>query len=378
MLSTLVSGTLALALARGSIAAPGYQPAPLSPKILIINAFESETDVFVSDSQLGLLAQNITVPGISPQYPNVSCTSSGEVCQVTTGEGGFQAATTLAALIYSATFDLSNTYFMIAGIAGINPDFGTTGSVAFNRYAILLDSQYEFDYRQIPDNFSTGFVPFGTLAPGEYPSFIYGSDVFELNDNLRTRVVSVAKTAELVDDASAQEYRSRYDSAPANQSPSIIQCDGGTSNVWYSGSLMADTFANYTSVITNGTAKLCTTANEDIGTLQALMRGAIAGLIDFRRVIVMRSASNFDRPPPGMSATYGLLSADSGGFTPSIQNLLVTGTKIIDDILQNWDKVYKFGITPDNYVGDILNSIPGPIKPDIGAPAFYVNPVSTD
>lgn len=75
------------------------------------------------------------------------------------------------------------------------------GSVAFNRYAILLDSQYEFDYRQIPDNFSTGFVPFGTLAPGEYPSFIYGSDVFELNDNLRARVVSVAKTAELVDDA---------------------------------------------------------------------------------------------------------------------------------------------------------------------------------
>lgn len=129
---------------------------------------------------------------------------------------------------------------------------------------------------------------------------------------------------------------------------------------------MADTFSNYTSIITNGTAKLCTTANEDIGTLQALMRGAIASLLDFRRVIVMRSGSNFDRPPPGMSATYGLLSADSGGFTPSIQNLLVTGSKIIDDILQNWDKVYKFGITPDNYVGDILNSIPGPIKPDIG------------
>ncbi|KAJ5904007.1 NUP-domain-containing protein [Penicillium tannophilum] len=359
----------------GSLAAAGYQPAPLSPKILFINAFESETDVFVSDSQLGLLAQNITVPGISPQYPNVTCSSSSEVCQVTTGEGGFQAATTLAALINSATFNLSNTYFMIAGIAGINPDFGTTVclSIPFASFCTAdafiglcclqpirhsSDSQYEFDYRQIPDKFSTGFVPFGTLAPGEYPTFIYGSDVFELNDNLRTRVVNVAKTAELVDDASAQEYRSRYDSAPANQSPNVIQCDGGTSNVWYFGSLMADTFANYTSIITNRTAKLCTTANEDIGTIQALMRGAIAGLVDFRRVIVMRSASNFDRPPR--------------------HNLLVTGRKIIDDILQNWDKVYKFGITPDNYVADILNSIPGPIKPEIGAPAYYVNPVSTD
>ncbi|KAJ5117354.1 hypothetical protein N7448_010986 [Penicillium atrosanguineum] len=366
MLSKLVSGTLALALARGSLAAPRYQPAPLSPKVFIINAFESERDVFVSDKRLGLLAQNLTLPGISPQYPNVTCTSSGEICQVTTGEGGFQAATTIAALLYSAMFDLSNTYFMIAGIAGINPNFGTTGSVAFNRYAVLLDSQYEFDYRQVPDNFSTGLVPFGTLAPGDYPTFIYGSDVFELNDNLRTRVVSLAKTAELSDDASAQEYRRRYDFAPANQNPNIIECDGGTSNVWFSGSLMADAFVNYTDIITNGTAKLCTTANEDIGTLQALMRGAIAGLVDFRRVIVMRSASNFDRPPTGMSATYGLLSADSGGFTPSIQNLLLAGTKIIDDILKNWDKIYKYGITPDNYVGDILNSLPGPIKPDIG------------
>lgn len=96
------------------------------------------------------------------------------------------------------------------------------------------------------------------------------------------------------------------------------------------------------------------------------MRGAVSGIVDFRRIIVMRSGSNFDRPPPSISATYNLLHVDSGGFLPSIQNLLLAGTKIIDDVRQNWDTVYKYGITPDNYVGDILNSLPGPIKPDIG------------
>ena len=44
-------------------------------------------------------------------------------------------------------FDLTKTYFLIAGIAGINSKFGTLGSVALARYAVQVDLQYEFDAR---------------------------------------------------------------------------------------------------------------------------------------------------------------------------------------------------------------------------------------
>ena len=87
---------------------------------------------------------NITVPGFSPLFPDAHCTSSGEVCQLTTGEGEINAASTISALIYSNLFSLNQTYFLVAGIAGINPHLGTTGSVTFAHYAVQFDLQYEF------------------------------------------------------------------------------------------------------------------------------------------------------------------------------------------------------------------------------------------
>lgn len=66
------------------------------------------------------------------------------------------AASTITALTFSPLFDLRKTYFMIAGIAGISPKVATLGSVTFARYAIQVALQYEFDAREIPENFTTG------------------------------------------------------------------------------------------------------------------------------------------------------------------------------------------------------------------------------
>lgn len=69
------------------------------------------------------------------------------------------AASSITALIYSGLFNLTKTYFLMAGIAGINPHVATTGSVTFSRYVVQLDLQYEFDSRQIPSNDSSGYFP---------------------------------------------------------------------------------------------------------------------------------------------------------------------------------------------------------------------------
>lgn len=53
---------------------------------------------------------------------------------------------------------------------------------------------------------------------------------------------------------------------------------------------------NYTKLITNGTANYCATGEEDPAIAEVLVRAAKAGLVDFGRFIVMRSASDFDRP----------------------------------------------------------------------------------
>ena len=102
--------------------------------------------------------QNITVPGLSPLFPAVHCTADGEVCQIVTGEAEINAAVTIASLIVSPKFDLTSTYFLISGIGGINPEVATISSVTFARFAVQVALQYEFDPREIPANFSTGYV----------------------------------------------------------------------------------------------------------------------------------------------------------------------------------------------------------------------------
>jgi purine nucleoside permease len=52
-------------------------------------------------------------------------------------------------LVKSPKFDLTKTYFLIAGIAGVNPKVATLGSVAFAKYAIQIALQYEFDAREV-------------------------------------------------------------------------------------------------------------------------------------------------------------------------------------------------------------------------------------
>ena len=98
------------------------------------------------------------------------------------------AASTISALIYSHAFDLKKTYFLIAGIAGIDPNVGSTGSVTFARFEVQVALQYEFDIRDIGTNFSTGYIPYGAKEPLEYPALIYGTEVFEVNDALRSKV----------------------------------------------------------------------------------------------------------------------------------------------------------------------------------------------
>ena len=293
------------------------------------------------------------------------------MCQLTTGESEINAAVSISSLVASGLFDLTTTYFMIAGIAGINPKHGTLGDVAFCKYAVQVALQYEFDAREIPANFSTGYVPQGSTSPDEYPQSIYGTEVFEVNENLRDIAASLASTAlPFNDSTTAMAYRANYDSdsiyAAATRAPGIVKCDVATSDVYYSGVLLGEAFENTTALFTNGSGVYCMTAQEDNATLEALLRAAINGLVDFSRIIIMRTASDFDRPYPGESDLDNLFYDDQGGFEPAIQNIYIAGLPIVKAVLSDWETGWNFshGFKPGNYIGDIFGSLGG--TPDFG------------
>ncbi|KAK3937205.1 putative purine nucleoside protein [Diplogelasinospora grovesii] len=322
------------------------------------------------ESGLGnLLDVNISAPGLSMLFPHVHCVADHSVCQVTTGEAEINAASTVMAVVLSGKFDLRKTYFMIAGIAGVNPKFSTLGGVALARYAVQVALQYEFDAREMPENFTTGYFSYGTSLPNQFPTVLYGTEVLEVSQELRELAFSYASRGNLSDNDVSQEYRARYKaSGPAyvagTKSPSVVMCDAVTSDVYYSGTYLSEAFENVTKVWTNGTGEYCMTAQEDNATLEVLVRMAIEGLVDFSRIIVMRTGSDFDRPPPGVSAYDHLLVLNQNGFEIAIENIYIAGIEIVKGILENWNQTFKKGVKPSNYIGDIFGSLGG--EPDFG------------
>ncbi|CAI7594570.1 unnamed protein product [Penicillium glandicola] len=341
----------------------------IAPKVFIVSMFAPEAEAWWGIPEFNLLAHNITIPGLSPLFPDVHCTKDYEVCQLVTGEGEINAAATVSAVAFSPQFDLTQTYFFVAGIAGINPEQGTTGSATFARYAVQVALQYEIDIRELPSNYSTGYIPQGSELPGQYPTSIYGTEVFEVNADLRTIAANFARKANLSDNTVAQAYRAHYKTASGKYHagtlpPSVVECDVATSDVYYSGNILGDAFANTTKVLTNGTGVYCATAQEDNATFEVLLRSAMHKLTDFSRIIVMRTASDFDRPYPGTSAAWNLLTAEQGGYTPAIENLYIAGIKVVEGILNGWDATFAAGVKANNYVGDIFGSLGG--TPDFG------------
>ncbi|KAK4051264.1 hypothetical protein OIO90_004745 [Microbotryomycetes sp. JL221] len=313
--------------------APHFQFRGSSPSVVLFAALSSpfapERAVWIEPMQL---KYNYTIPGLSPLYPNVACNKAKEVCIVTTGEAEINAAATMSALVLSDQFDFTETYWLIAGIAGVNPYHGTLGTAAFARFAVQVGLEYELDARQMPANWTTGYWALGTKQPGELPATkdLYGSELFELNTNLLKRAVQITKNIKLNDSSVAQQYRKNFNYSPANQPPKVTQCDVLTSDVYFAGTLLAESFGNYTDLITKGQGTYCMTAQEDNATLEAMIRATKAGLVDYSRVIVLRTASDFDRAPPTIASAYEAFEANQGGFEPALQNLVIVGKPLVE------------------------------------------------
>src|ERR1700753_3866732 len=92
------------------------------------------------------------------------------VLGVLTGVGTAKAASTIMALGLDPRFDLSHAYWVVAGIAGGSPDRISLGSAAWARWIIDGDLAYEIDAREIPPDWSTGFIPLRKTHPFEQPS----------------------------------------------------------------------------------------------------------------------------------------------------------------------------------------------------------------
>jgi purine nucleoside permease len=334
-------------LAAGALAA--YVPAGcaaqarLPVKVLVISMFGPEGKTWLD--HLGR-TQAIEIPGLSPDYPAVHCNRE-QVCVLTTGMGHANAAASMAALVYSQRFDLRRTYFLVSGIAGIDPAQGTLGSAAWARYLVDFGLQWELDAREAPAGWPSGYLGINTRSPSEKPPLDYRTEVFQLNEALVRRAYALSRDQTLTDSDAARRYRALYPYAPANQPPSVIQCDTLAGDTWFSGARLGQRARDWTKLLTDGQGVYCTTQQEDNATYEVIKRAAAAGLADVNRVAVLRAGSDFDRPPPGRTDAENLLNySEQGGFEPALANLYLAGAPLVNEIVAHWAQ-WKAGVPAD-------------------------------
>ena len=258
-------------------------------KVMIISMFGPEGQVWLD--HLGPW-QDIPVDGLSPDYPSVHCNKQ-DVCVMTTGMGHANAAASIMALTFSQRFDLRHTYFMVAGIAGIDPQRGTVGSAAWAKYLVDFGIQWEIDAREIPANWNTGYLGINTQNPTQKPPLDYRTEVFQLNSQLADAAFALSRNVTLTDNPQAQAARARYGYAPADLPPTVIQCDTLAGDTWWSGTLLGERARDWTKILTDGKGVYCTTQQEDNATYEALKRAASAHRVDLNRVAVLRAGLGF-------------------------------------------------------------------------------------
>jgi purine nucleoside permease len=326
-----VAASLLLAALPLSSAVAAKAPTARPVKVMIITMFGPEAAPWIK--QLGAL-KSVRVPGLSADYPEVKCNAAG-VCLMTTGMGHANAAASTMALALSPQFDLSHAWFVVTGIAGIDPNVGTLGAAAWARYLVDFGLQQEFDQREAPPAWPSGYVGIGAADPATKPKLDYATEVFQLDEALLQRAVSLSRDARLEDNDTAAAYRRQYPQAAAQAAPGVLQCDTLGGDTWWHGARLGERATAWTRLLTDGKGTYCTTQQEDNATYEALRRGAAAGRLDLHRVAVLRTGANFDRPHPGQTAQESL-NASSGGFPISTANLVHAAWPLVSDIVTHW------------------------------------------
>jgi len=113
-------------------AAAHARPRPIPVKVVVVAMFEVGADTGDQPGELQYWVERDHLDRVYPLpagYHAVRMNANGEMA-VLTGQGTAHAASTIMALGLDPRFDLSHAYWIVAGIAGGNPERVSLGSAA--------------------------------------------------------------------------------------------------------------------------------------------------------------------------------------------------------------------------------------------------------
>jgi purine nucleoside permease len=318
----------------------------IRPKVIVVATFEVGNDTGDKPGEFQFwverekLTQTMTVPGVDHVVRHNDAGTYG-VVSGTTARAGLQ----IMALALDPRFDLSHTYWIINGIAGVNPEVASIGSAAWAAHVVDGDIAYEIDSRETPASWPWGIVPIGSKEPTQAPDaaahmWAPNPMSWTMNPVLVQWAYGLTKDVPLVDTPEAQKFRALYSAYPLAQKPPFVLIgDSFCSNRYWHGAILQKWATYWDNLYTHGEGKFTMTAMEDQGIANSLYRLSAMKKVDFQRVLFLRTGSNYCMPHPGETAAESMTS-EYAGMIPALEAAYRTGSVVVHALEKNWGQ-YK-------------------------------------
>ncbi len=321
--------------------------APLKVKAIVVTMFEIGEDEGDKAGEFQMWKERY---GLDSRYPfpqsfhDIYSNEDKGVLAIVTGMGTARASSAIMALGLDPRFDLTQAYWLVAGIAGMDPQDGTIGSAVWTRHLVDGDLAHEIDAREMPESWPTGYFPLfanGPQTDAGRPAV--NGEMYKLNTDLSEWAFNLTKSLKLMNTEAMDELRARYKNYPNAQSmPKVMIGDHLAASTFWHGKLLNDWANDWVSLWTKGEGNFMTSGMEDTGSYQAMIYLDRAGKADKNRFMVLRTASNFTMQPEGLTAAENLaMERENGGYAamvPSLEAAYLVGSTVVNELIKNWDK----------------------------------------
>jgi purine nucleoside permease len=338
----------ALVFALGSLVGVvlAKEASPIRVKVVVLTMFEVGADVGDKPGEFQLWVEREKLEKIYPlpaAHHDVRASADGSVIATVTGMGTARAAASVMALGLDPRFDLSKAYWIVAGIAGVDPADATIGSAVWAEWIVDGDLAHEIDPREMPKDWTTGYLPLHRNRPYEPPVDRSGGEAYLLNTALVDWAYRLTKDMPLMDTDGMEKRRSLYVGSPSAQKPPfVLKGDNLAAMTYWHGQRLNQWANDWVKYYSEGKGEYVTTAMEDTGTLQSLTWLARAGKVDVNRVLVLRTASNFDMQWPGGDAAESLSGEKLGpgysAYIPALEAAHRVGSRVVHALVDGWAK----------------------------------------
>lgn len=337
-----------LCMLLGGLVAPVSAAAPLPVKVVVLSMFENGEPTGDKPGELQLwLERNPGLKEMPFAMGEYSLYYDDNGLLVACLGGGIPNATaSTMALGLDARFDLTNAYWLIAGIAGGDPQDLSLGSAAWANAVVDGDLVYEIDAREIPDNWPYGFIPLGASEPADGPQDVstgwtLDTISFALDPSLSEWAYQLTRNTALLDTPAMQAFRAEFSQYPlAQRPPFVTRGDTLSASTYWHGEKLNQWANDWLKVYAGESAEFMTSNMEDSGTLTALHRLGRIDRVDPQRVLILRTASNYTMPPKGRSAAWSTTADYPDGGLGALESAQRVGQPVVDALIGGWD-TYK-------------------------------------